>query len=268
MKIYMSADMEGLTGVTLAKELKEGEEDFPRFRKIMTEEVNAAIKGALEGGADEILVNDSHAGMRNLLIEDLRSEAELISGNVKEGSMMEGLDETCDGVFCIGYHAMSGTENAVRAHTYSDEVFSLEINEKEVGELGMNSYFAGSLGIPVAMVSGDDKLEAEARKLLGNVRTAVVKKGISVASAQNKAVERSREIIKEEARKAVEDLGDFDPLEIKSPGRIRIRFKHLETVEALKGIPSVNRLGGYTIEIKFENFEQGYKDLIGVLNLS
>lgn len=268
MKIYISADMEGLTGVTLFKEIKEGEDDFPRFRKIMTEEVNAAVRGALGTGAEEILVNDSHAGMRNLLLEDLHPEARLISGNVKGRSMMEGLDESFDAVFCLGYHAMSGTENAVRAHTYSDEVFSLKINEKEVGELGMNSYYAGSLGVPVIMVSGDDKLGKEALSLLGNVKTAEVKKGISVGSAIHNPVEKSRKTIEGEAREAVQNLGNFDPLRTEEPGRMTIKFKHLETVESLKNLPSVDRKDGYTIQIEFEEFEKGYRDLITVLGLS
>jgi len=265
VNIYISADMEGLTGVTVFKEVKEDEEDYSRFRKIMTKEVNAAIRGALEVTSARILVNDSHAGMRNLLIEDLHPSAQLISGNIKDRSMMEGLDESFDAVFCIGYHAMSGTAGAVRAHTFSDEIYSVKINGQEVGELGMSSYYAGSLGVPVALVTGDDKLVSEARSLLGEVKTVTVKQGISAGSAIHNPLSENEELIQEKAREAAEEVEKFDPLAVKRDGTITIAFKHIEATESVKRFPFVKHIDGYTVQIEYQNYKEGFGDLLSVL---
>jgi len=268
MNIYISADMEGLTGVTVFKEIKENEPDYPRFRKIMTAEVNAAITGALKVTSGRVLVNDSHANMRNLFLEDLHSSAELISGSVKNYSMMEGLDENFDAVFCIGYHAMSGTLGAVRAHTFSDEVYYVKVNGVEVGELGMNAYYAGELGVPVVLVSGDDKVAEEAYSLLGEVQTAVVKKGISVGSAIQKPLIETRKIIENQAQQAMEDIEKFEPLKTIQDGTITVAFKHLEAAERVGRLPFVRRLDGYTIELNFEGYQKGFENLISVLKVA
>src|SRR5690606_21146130 len=157
--------------------------EYARFRRVMTQEANAAIEGAFAGGAREVLVNDSHWTMRNLLAEELDPRAELLSGGPKTWSMMEGIERGWDCCACIGYHARAGTANAILDHTYTSGIHDVRLNGASVGELGLNAALAGCFRVPVVLVSGDQALAAECHALLGDqVRTVVVKE------AQRRAV--------------------------------------------------------------------------------
>ncbi len=267
MKVYISADMEGITGITGITETKKGEEDYSRARQLMTEDVNAAIEGAIETGASEILVNDSHWDMRNILIEKLHPKARLIGGNLKPLSMMQGLDSTFKAVFFIGYHSMSGTEAGIRAHTYADEIYEVCINDIRVGELGMNAAYAGALGVPVALVTGDDKLASEAKNLLGVVETVVVKKGISVDSGFLLPPEESHRLIKEGARRAMENVEQYKPFMVREPVEIKLVFKHVKSADLLANLPYIKRQNGYAVSMKFDNYIEGYRTMIASLEL-
>src|SRR5207302_685956 len=141
--------------------------EYGRFRRLMTAEANAAIEGALAAGASKIVVNDSHWFMRNLLAEELHQAAELLSGDPKPRSMVEGIDAGFDAALFIGYHARAGTRHAVLDHTYADRIHEVRLNGHAVGELGINATLAGVAGVPVALVSGESSLAAEARAPLG-----------------------------------------------------------------------------------------------------
>ena len=154
----------------------------------MTNEANAAIAGALEAGAKAVLVNDSHWLMRNLLAEELNPAAELLSGGPKRLSMVEGIDGGFDAAMFIGYHARAGTRNATIDHTYTSRVYEARLNGEPVGELALNAAMAGVHGVPVALVSGDQALAAEARALLGDgVETVVVKEAVGRFAARSLA---------------------------------------------------------------------------------
>src|SRR5881398_3061373 len=144
----------------------------------MTAAANAAVEGRLAAGATRVLVNDSHWFMRNLLAEELHHAAELVAGDPKPRSMVQGIDEQegFDAALFVGYHARAGTRNAILDHTYADRIYEVRLNRKPVGELGINAAFAGVSGVPVALVSGDSALAAEARELLGDHVAVVVVK--------------------------------------------------------------------------------------------
>jgi len=267
MKVYISADMEGITGVTGITETKKGEEDYSRARQLMTEDVNVAIEGAIEAGISEVLVNDSHWDMRNILIEKLHPKARLIGGGLKPFSMMQGLDRTFNGVFLIGYHSMSGTEGGIRAHTYADEIYEVLINNIAVGELGMNAAYAGALGVPVVLVTGDDKLAFEAKSLLGTVETVVVKKGISVDSGLLLPPEESHRVIKEGAQKAMNNIEEYKPFVVDRPVEIKMIFKHVKSADLLSNLPYIKRQNGYTVSMELADYIAGYHALLGSLNL-
>lgn len=267
MKLYISADMEGLTGVTNFLEVKRDEKDYSRFRKIMTQEVNAAIEGAMEAGVNEVLINDGHANMRNLLLEELHPNVKLISGSLKPLSQMQGVDETFDAAFFIGYHSMSGTKEGVRAHTYADEIYAIYINDLKVGELGMNAAYAGALGVPVVLISGDDKLAQEARNLLGEVETVIVKEGISVDSGKHLPLTKSKELIRKGAKRAIENMHRYSSFQVSEPGEIKLVFKHTKTAHLMANLPYFDRKDGYTITMTFNKYLIGYKNMIGALKL-
>src|SRR3984885_12054858 len=191
-KIFVSVDMEGVSGITDPEDVLPEGADYQRGREFMTGDANAAILGAYDGGATEVLVNDSHWTMRNLLLEDLDPRARLIKGFQKPMCMVQGLDASFDAAVFVGYHSCAGTEGGVLNHTLlGKEVQNLLLNGEPIGETRLNALIAGELGVPVAFVAGDDKVCQEARAVLGqDLPTHAVKDGLDmlVASCLHPAV--------------------------------------------------------------------------------
>ena len=157
----------------------------------MAEDLNAAVRGAIEAGATDILVNDSHGGQRNLLPEDVHPARRLISHSFKRHGMMEGLDETFDGAIFIGYHAKADAPRGLFAHTGSGVVRDLQINGRSVGEGGMNAALAAWHGVPVLVVTGDDVAVAEVKESAPDARGVVVKRAINIRAVELAAVGES-----------------------------------------------------------------------------
>ncbi len=176
MKILISCDMEGITGVTSWDHVDPSRAEYQRFRHLMTWDANSAIEGAFEGGADEVVVTDGHWNGSNILIEELDRRAKLNSGiGTSQFSMMQGIDDSFDGVFFIGYHARASSENGILDHTWSTNFINVWMNDNLVGEFGLNAALAGAFGVPVVMISGDQTACRQARELLGNLEIAEVK---------------------------------------------------------------------------------------------
>ncbi len=205
MKVYISVDLEGVSGIVSPEQTSPGGAGYELACKLMTEEANSAILGARAGGASEVVVNDSHGSMRNLLIDELDSWADLISGSPKTYGMMEGLDDTFGVVFFVGYHARAGTENAILDHTYSGKVVAhVELNGKPVGEIGLNAALAGYYGVPVGLVTGDQAATEEARALLGpNVKIVTVKRAVGNQAAICLHPEEVQSMIRQAADEAL-----------------------------------------------------------------
>ena len=162
-KVYVSVDLEGISGVNGDDQTSAGQPEYARARKLMAEDANAAIRGAFAGGATEVVVNDSHGSQRNLLPEDLDPRVRLISHSFKRHGMMEGLDETFDAVLFVGYHAKADAPRGLFAHTGSGVVRDLQVNGVSVGEGGMNAAMAAWYGVAVALVTGDDAAVEEVK---------------------------------------------------------------------------------------------------------
>ena len=168
LKVFISVDMEGIAGVVNGDQTSSSGRDYGIARRWMTQEVNAAIRGALAAGATEIVVNDSHGSMRNVIISELDPVAFLTTGSPKPLSMMQGIDGTFDAVFFIGYHARAGSEDGVLDHTYSSgSVFSIKVNDMELGESEQNALIAGYYEVPVVLVTGDQTVCGQVKKSLG-----------------------------------------------------------------------------------------------------
>ena len=198
--------MEGVGGIVHSDQTDSAHPEYQRGRKLMTAEVNAAVEGALKGGATEVLVNDSHGGMRNLLIEELNPEAILLSGATKQFSMMAGIDRTFDAVFFTGYHARAGSSFANLDHTWNGPtiVQGIWLNGVEVGEYGLNAALAGYFGVPVVLMTGDQTACAQAKELLGaDLETVVVKEATGRASAKNLHPTKVHALIRDAAARAV-----------------------------------------------------------------
>src|SRR6058998_615484 len=211
--------------------------EYARFRRLMTAEANAAIEGALAAGATQVVVNDSHWFMRNLLAEELNPAAELLSGDPKPRSMVEGIDGGFDTALFIGYHARAGTPNAILDHTYADRIHEVRLNGRPVGELGINAAYAGAHGVPVALVSGDAALAAEAKDLLGETVTAVVvKQAVSRHAAQSVAPAVACRMIREGVAQALKR--QHTPFVVGPPVTIEVDFAmtiHADMAELCPG---------------------------------
>src|SRR6266498_2817118 len=209
MKILIATDMEGITGVTTWDQVTPGHAEYARFRRLMTQDVNAAIRGAGEAGADEIIVTDGHWNGSNILIEELDPRGRLNTGSPSQFSMMEGIDESVDGVFFIGYHARNGTPNAILDHTWSSKtVANVWLNDILTGEYGLNAAVAGQFGVPVILVSGDQTACAQVTDLLGDMEIAIVKQASARFAAECLSPEVTRDMICVSAERAVERLAE------------------------------------------------------------
>jgi len=269
MKLFISCDMEGISGVTGSDETDPQKEAYQRCRRLMVGDVNAAIEGALAAGVSEILVNDSHDGMRNIMIEELNPKAHLISGVLKPLSMMQGIDSTFDIAMFVGYHAMAGAAAAVMNHTvYGRMVDDAWINGSLVGETAINAGIAGYFGVPVGAVTGDDKLASEATKLLGSIESAVVKKGIDRYTAECLPLTTSREYIKQTAKRAVERRKDFKPLKHSSPVTFKVRFASTSEAATACWLPTVKQEDPRTVSFTFDDYIDSFRMFHAVLSLA
>ncbi len=254
MRVFISCDLEGITGVVHTDQTHNDGRGYPRAQELMTAEVNAAVAGAFDGGATEVVVNDSHGSMRNILIERLDPRASLISGSGKPLSMMQGIDGSFAAALFIGYHARAGTAGVI-SHTYSGVVQRLVINGREVGETGMNAGIAGYFGVPVTMVSGDSELVSEARALLGPQLQAVeVKKPQGRYAAWNLPLAEAHARIRAAAKLAVEQAGRVPPYRVPSPVTFAVTFTHAGMADLAAAIPSAERPSPVTVSFTHEDY--------------
>ena len=186
-KVYISVDMEGISGVVGDDQTSAGQPEYGRSRKLMAEDANAAIRGAFDGGATEVVVNDSHGSQRNLLPEDLDPRARLISHSFKRHGMVEGLDETFDAVIFVGYHAKADSPRGLFAHTGSGVVKDVQVNGRSAGEGGLNTLMAQWYGVPVVMITGDDVAVEQQKEWTPDVRGVVVKRAINMRAVEAQA---------------------------------------------------------------------------------
>ena len=218
VKIYISADMEGVTGAVTNEQLGPEGFEYQRFRQFFTDEVIAAIEGAREAGADEIVVSDSHGNGQNLLIDQLPENIQIVRSWPRPLGMMQGIDDTFDGVMMIGYHSSTTNPNGVRAHTNSSARLSaVRLNGTEMSEGSLNAAIAGHFGVPVIMISGDDAVVKEVQSTLGNIEAAVVKWAYSFHSARTLHPSAGRALIRKKHETRSTALRSSYPIKQKHP---------------------------------------------------
>jgi len=246
VKILISVDMEGITGVVSQSHTDPAHAEYQRFRKLMTADANAAVEGALAGGATDIVVTDAHANMDNILIEELNPAARLISGSPKPFSMMEGIGAGVNAVFLVGYHARAGSAPAVHDHTWMGSIYNATLNGQPMGEIMLNAALAGHFGAPVALVTGDQLATAEARELLGGIETVTVKIAVGRTAANCLPPAKTAPIIKQAAQKALERK--HTPLVVPSPITLGVEFWRSVQAERAELLPGAKRTGPRSIE--------------------
>ena len=246
MNVFISADMEGISGIVSEEETFVGRSLYPAACAAMARDVNAAVEGALEGGATEIVVNDCHYSGLNIDPEALRPEARLIRGQPYP-IMVSGLDASFDAVFLVGYHAMKGTTCAVLDHVYSSQFVRVKINGQAIGEMGLAAAAAGHCKVPVALVTGDDKVEREAREFVPQAEVVVTKKGMGRTSAECFHPEYVRKQIREKARTALGRLKEMELFVLEPPLRLEVEFVYTATADRALILPGVERTSGRSV---------------------
>lgn len=257
-KVYISVDMEGISGISGDDQVNVGGAEYGRSRKLMAEDLNAAIRGALEAGATDILVNDSHGGQRNLLPEDVHPSARLISHSFKRYGMMEGLDDTFDAIIFIGYHAKADTPRGLFAHTGSGVVRDLQINGRSVGEGGMNAALAAWYGVPVVMVTGDDTAVEEVKESAPSARGVIVKRAINVRAVELKPLPQARQEIQQGAREAVAGATKRAP-QRSGPYRVQMRFRNFTFPDVLGAFKEIESPAPDTVAFARETMPEAYR---------
>ena len=267
MKIFVSADMEGVAGITHPAQCRPSHPDYGRFRKLFTQEVNAAVTGAIEAGASEVLVNDAHFTMTNLLIEHLHPAASLISGANKRLCQMEGLDESFAGVFFVGYHEGDGQGDGVINHTLmSSTIRRVRIDGTLVDEAMLNARVAGYLHVPVVLITGDDRVCGAAANEWPGIEVAPVKRAIDRLSAEHRSATGAHNLIRDRAAAAVGRIrnGGPAPLEAPSPCRFAIEFRTTSAANLCGLFSFVERTSPCEISFETASFLDAYRHFWGL----
>ena len=271
MRVFISVDMEGIAGVVDESQTNPGDpafaHEYARFRRLMTDEANAAIAGAHAAGASGVVVNDSHWHMRNLLAEELHEGAELIAGDPKPLSMMQGIEAGFDAALFIGYHAKAGTALAILDHTYADKVLDARLNGRSVGEVGLNAALAGAHGVPVALVSGDAALAREVKDLLGpDVAAVVVKEAAGRVAAKSVAPAAACRMIREETAKTLKRR--HKPFTIAAPITLEVDFALTGQADMAEVCPGAKRVSGRTVAYTEQDYREVFRAWRAMLNLA
>ena len=277
MKILIAADMEGITGVVHFDQVTPGHAEYARFRQLMTEDVNAAIRGAFAAGADEVIVSDGHWNATNILIEKLDARARLNSGSPRPYSMIEGVDEGVDGALFIGYHARAGTPNAILDHTWSSSrvegvwLTSAGGERIAIGEIGLNGAVCGHFGAAVVMISGDQSACAEAASLFPGLVTAVVKQAKGRNAAECLPPSVTAELIEQCAARGVDHLlGERPPQPLRLPGPITVAIEYVksEMADAAAVLPGARRADGKVVEFVASDMPEAYRAFRALVGLA
>ena len=261
LKVYISVDMEGIAGVVHSDQTSSSGQDYNLARRWTTDETNAAIEGALEAGATEIVVNDSHGSKRNIIASLVNPAAYLITGSPKPLGMMQGIDETFDAIIFLGYHSKVGTKDAVLDHTMSGSAFaSVIINGIEMSEAQINAALGAVYDVPVVLITGDATVCKQTKEELGEkLETAVVKEAVGRYAAKTLTPEKACALIKEKTKKALEKRDWVNPYRLSPPFRFEIQFNRSSMADMAEFIPQIIRVNPRTIRFESEDFVKGFK---------
>lgn len=265
MKVFISFDMEGVAGIVDWAQCRPPGQAYEEGRALLLGEVNAAIDGALAGGATAFACNDSHGAMNNLNPAQLHGRAAYIAGRHKPGYMMEGLDNSFDAVFLVGYHGSVSGEPSVLSHTYNPSVISrVSLNGTECGESGINALVALAHGVPVALITGDQVTIAEASPFCKQAEQVIVKESLTRFAAVQVHPEEARAMIFAGARAAVQRLGSVPPPEIGLPARLDVEFQNADMAGVAAWVKGVTRSGTRSVRIDGDDPLEVYRSFVGI----
>jgi D-amino peptidase len=245
VRIYITADMEGVTGLVDADDVQPGGRDYERGRAMMAEDVNAAVRGAVAAGASAVLVNDAHGPMRNLLPEALHPAARLVRGRPKQMGMLEGLTGEYDAVVCVGYHSRAGVHGVLSHSFFGHEIEDMWLDGRPVGEIGLAQATAAALGVPVVALTGDDTACEEAADWEGGIVTVAVKYARDRFAAELRPPAEAREEIEHAVTRALASVPE--PRTAPREATLAVRWQSSSVAETLLGIPGVTATDSRTV---------------------
>lgn len=261
MRILITTDIEGVAGVVHPDQTRPGNADYERARRLMTQEANAAVRGACNGGAREVLVGDAHGGYRNLLPDELDPRARYVTGKPRTLGMLGGLETGCDAVMLIGFHARSQAAG-VLSHTINSGAFArVWLNGRELGEAGLYGALAGELGVPVILASGDDAFATETRDILPDCRFVVTKQATGRHSAISLSPQAACEAISAGARLAMETVRSARPMRLETPVTTRLQALTPAHADLFCQWPTLERLDAVTLEYASDSVEHAVRVL-------
>lgn len=270
MKLYISCDMEGTAGVSSWDEVdaRNYTPEYCIYQRHMTAEVCAAIEGARTGGVKDVLVNDSHGPMRNLLLDALPETARVIFGNRKPYSMMQNLDSSFGGVFFTGYHGAIGEANATLCHTYTPSVvYGVRVNGVACSEATLNAGIAGLHGVPVLLVTGDRTTIESAKEQLPWIEGVVVKESIGNYAVDSLSPKAAQDTIRSAAKRAVGRVAEARPFVFESPVRLEIDLAKVEQADWIAMIPGFERTGSRQVRFVDEDYGIVFKAFVAAFRL-
>jgi D-amino peptidase len=267
-RIFISVDMEGIGGITTVRQTTRGTDDYEWARRLMTQETNAAVEGAFDAGALDVVVSDSHGDMGNLLPHELDGRIELVQGTPKlPWSMLAGIDEDFTGAVFVGYHAGAGTAGAILDHTYTGWFADVRVNGEPWNETHLNAALAGTFGVPLLVVAGDRACCEQAEARLPWVRTVATKVGFANRAGRS----RSPEHVREELRRVVNDAVKLsDRAEVwrpEGPFALEIDVTSTALADVLAIAPGTERPAVRTLRFETEDLRMLYRAVLTWMNL-
>jgi D-amino peptidase len=258
VKVFISVDMEGIGGIGTSAMTNPAGKDYALGRKLMTDEVNEVVRAIYQRGPAEVLVNDSHGDMQNLLHTELDPRVTYIQGAIKPLGMVEGLDSTYDAVIFVGYHSRAGTANGFLAHTGTGAVKGLWLNDIEVGEGELNAAYAGALGVPVVMASGDSAFVEQFTRTV-SAHGVSTKYAVTPQAARLLHPQVVRERLAAATTRTLAARASAKPFIIGKPVRVRLRLSDNTITQILQAIPGVRQLDGFTVEFTSPTMADAYR---------
>jgi D-amino peptidase len=260
MRVFISVDIEGVAGVVGVEEGQQGNPEYERARRLMTNEANAAIAGIFDAdAAAQVTVADAHGTFRNIVPELLDSRARLIRGKPRFLAMIHGVQQGFDAAFLVGYHGRSGTGDSVLSHTFTGTLGDVRVNGRAFGEIGLNAAVCGHFGVPVALVTGDASVAAEVEDLLPGARAVAVKEGIGQLAADSLHPERACAAIRAAAPAALANAANLAPFKVDGPVALEVDLLRPAFVDQALVVPGVERAGGRTLRYAAPDYLTAYR---------
>lgn len=265
MKVHITADMEGVATISHDYQVDHKNIEFPRARQLMTDEVKAAIAGAKDGGADEILICDAHDTGRNIYVEQLDSDVEIVQGSAYEMGMMAGMSKDFNASLQIGYHSMRHTHAGTLGHTYTYSIAELKFNGVTVGESGLSAAIAGHFGVPLVFVSGDAHAVRQAQRLAKNIVGVPTKTGVGLYGVRSLTPKKACDMIRRGVKEALGRVGDIRPFVVKHPVLMQVEFERPLMAQYVSRIPMTKRVDIKTVSYKAKDVLEAF-EVFNVMN--